>query len=106
MEETLRVGDANDEGVRPLDVLWPATIIVTGSSSFMIFFIRGSILPIRSLSTKCDDGSQSVAMVNAWEPGGGTTATVQYRGRSSSQAPAPSVALAGSRGTLATIDRR
>ena len=35
---------------------------------------------------------------------GTTAATVQRR--SSSQAPAPSVALAGSRGTLATIDRR
>ena len=33
-------------------------------------------------------------------------ATVQHCGRSSSQAPTPAVALAGSRGTLAAMDRR
>ena len=32
-------------------------------------------------------------------------ATVQHCGRSSSMAPAPSVALAGSRGALAAMDR-
>ena len=33
-------------------------------------------------------------------------ATVQHCGRSSSKPPAPSVALAGSRGALAAMDRR
>ena len=50
----------------------------------------------------CRSSSQAPAPSLALAGSRGTTATVQYRGRSSSQAPAPFVALAGSRGTLAT----
>ena len=48
----------------PLSVLWPATTIVAGGSSFMMSFIRASMSPMRLLSTKCDEAPQSNVMVN------------------------------------------
>ena len=53
----------------PLSVLWPATTIVAGGSSFTMSFIRDSMSPIRLLSTKCDDAPQSEVVVNFSGPG-------------------------------------
>ena len=53
----------------PLSVLWPATTIVAGGSSFTMSFIRDSMSPMRLLSTKCDDAPQSNVMVNFSGPG-------------------------------------
>ena len=53
----------------PLSMLWPATTIVAGGSTFMISFIRDAMSPVRLLSTKCDDASQSKVMVNFSWPG-------------------------------------
>ena len=54
----------------PLSVLWPATTIVAGGSSFTMFFIRASMSPMRLLSNKCDDAPQSDVMANSRGPGG------------------------------------
>ena len=53
----------------PLSVLWPATTIVTGGSSFTVSFTRESMSPMRLLSTKCDNAPQSNVMVNFSGPG-------------------------------------
>ena len=53
----------------PLSLLWPATIIVAGGSSFTVSFIRDSMSPMRLLSTKCDGAPQSDVMVNFSGPG-------------------------------------
>ena len=53
----------------PLSVLWVATTIVTGGSSFTMSFIRDSISPMGLLLTKCDDAPQSDVMVNFSGPG-------------------------------------
>ena len=54
----------------PLSVLWPATTIVGGGSSFTMPFIRDSMSPIRLLSTKYDDALQSdTGWERGWERG-------------------------------------
>ena len=48
----------------PLSVLWPATTIFAGGSSFTLSFTRDSMSPMTLLSTKCDDAPQSDVMEN------------------------------------------
>ena len=52
-----------------LSVLWPATTIVAGGSSFTVSFIRDLMSPMRLLLTKGDDAPQSDVMVNFSGPG-------------------------------------
>ena len=47
-----------------LSVLWPATTMVTGESSFTMPFIRDSMTPMRLMSTKCGDTPQVDVTVN------------------------------------------
>ena len=53
----------------PLSVLWPATTIVAGGSSFMMFFIRNWMSPMKLLSMKCDKAPQSGVMMSFSGPG-------------------------------------
>ena len=71
VEKFLGARYASNEGVYAdlLNMLWPETTIVAGGSSFMMFFIRDSMSPMRLLSTKCDSAPQSDIMVNFSGPG-------------------------------------
>ena len=52
-----------------LSVPWPAPMVVASGSSLTISFICDSMSPMRWLSTKYDDASQSKVMVNFSGPG-------------------------------------